>query len=121
MTFQALGPVGGVLFVWTALTLLTTIERSLNRIFGAPRSRSLPRRVLLYWSVLTLGPVLLAVASYVGRRTVSTFNDLPGLAWMLVVVGWVGPIVVGVIVLASVYFLLPNTAVDWRGAPGGSG
>ncbi len=120
LTFQALGPVGGVLFVWTALTLLTTIERSLNRIFGAPRSRSLPRRVLLYWSVLTLGPVLLAVASYVGRRTVSTFNDLPGLAWMLVVVGWVGPIVVGVIVLASVYFLLPNTAVDWRAALGGA-
>jgi len=120
LTFQTLGPVGGVLFVWTAITLLTTIERSLNRIFGAPRSRSLPRRVLLYWSVLTLGPVVLAVASYVGRRTVATFNDLPGLAWMLVVAGWVGPIVVGVIVLASVYFLLPNTSVDWRGALGGA-
>lgn len=120
LTFRVLGPIGGALFVWTALTLLTTMERCLNRIFCAPRSRSLPRRVLLYWSVMTLGPVALAIASYLGRQMVQTFESLPGLAWLMVGVGQAGPILVGIVVLGAVYHLLPNTIVDWKAALGGA-
>lgn len=58
-TLGAIGPVGSALLIWTALTLLMTLERSLNRIFGAARARPLGRRVLLYWAALTLAPLLL--------------------------------------------------------------
>ncbi|MFH1748358.1 MAG: YhjD/YihY/BrkB family envelope integrity protein [Planctomycetota bacterium] len=120
LTFQRLGPIGGALLIWTALTLLTTVERSLNRIFGAPRSRSLARRTLLYWSVLTLGPLALTAASYLGRDIVNTFHQTPGLSWLLVSIGWLGPIVVGILMLSALYTLLPNTRVDYRSALGGA-
>ena len=120
LTFARLGPVGGALFVWTAITLLTTIERSLNRIFGAPRSRPLVRRVLLYWAALTLGPIALAAASYLGRQAIETFQRTPGVSWLLVSVGWMGPVVAGIVVLAASYMLLPNTSVPFRAAFGGA-
>ncbi|UCG33845.1 MAG: YihY family inner membrane protein, partial [Phycisphaerales bacterium] len=120
LTFARLGPVGGALLVWTAITLLTTIERSLNRIFAAPRSRPLVRRVLLYWAALTLGPIALAAASYVGRQAMETFQHTPGVSWLLVSVGWMGPVVAGIVVLAGLYMLLPNTSVPFRAALGGA-
>lgn len=120
LTFERIGPVGGILLVWTALTLLTTIERSLNRIFEAPRSRSLGRRVLIYWSVTTLGPLLLAVTVFFGRSVVESWRGDSFLGWLLVAVGRLGPILVGILVLSAAYALMPNTAVRYRAAIGGA-
>lgn len=120
LTFARIGPVGGVLLIWTAVGLLSALEQSLNRIFGAARSRSVARRLLLYWSALTLGPVTLAAASYLGQRAIDIFSRAPGVPWLLVAAGWLGPIVVGVLVLATLYKLLPNTTVRWRSAIGGA-
>lgn len=120
LTFARIGPVGGVLLIWTAVGLLSALEQSLNRIFGAARSRSVARRLLLYWSALTLGPITLAAASYVGQRAIDIFSRAPGVPWLLVAAGWLGPIVVGVLVLATLYKLLPNTTVRWRSAIGGA-
>jgi len=114
------GPVGVVLLVWTALTLITTVERSLNRIFGAHRSRSLPRRLLMYWSVLTLGPLVSVAASYLGQRAVDTFAMAPGASFLLAIFGWMGPVIVGMLVVAAVYKLLPNTHVKFAAAMGGA-
>ena len=120
LTFERIGPIGGALLIWTALTLLTTVERSLNRIFGAPRSRSLTRRILLYWSAMTLGPLALTATAYMGQDIVNTFRDAPGLSWLLVAIGWGGPIIVGVLLLSVLYTLVPNTAVRYRAALGGA-
>lgn len=120
LTFQRLGPIGGALFIWSAITLISTIESSLNRVFGAARSRSTSRRVLLYWSVMTIGPLAVSAASHLGEKAVETFSQMAGLSWLLVILGWVGPIVVGVVVLAAVYRYLPNTRVDFRAALGGA-
>ncbi len=120
LTVKRVGPVGGVLLIWTALTLITTLERSLNRIFGASRSRSLPRRLLMYWSVLTLGPLLLIAASYLGDCAVSAFSAAPGASFVLAIFGWMGPIFVDILVVAAVYKLLPNTHVKYRAALGGA-
>ena len=51
----------GVLVV-TALLLLSEIENALNTIWGMHKGRSFSQRVLLYWAMLTLGPVLLVVS-----------------------------------------------------------
>lgn len=120
LTFQRVGPIGGALFVWTAITLLTTVERSLNRIFGAARSRSAPRRVLLYWGAMTLGPLLLAVTSHLGGQVFDSFSRQAGLSWLIAALGRIGPVVVGVVVLAGIYIFMPNIRVDRRAALGGA-
>jgi len=48
--------------VVTAVLLLYTIEEAMNRIFCAHRVRTHMSRLLVYWTVLTLGPLLLAAS-----------------------------------------------------------
>jgi membrane protein len=116
LTLGRLGPIGSVLLIWTALTLLMTMELSLNRIFEAPRSRSLARRVIIYWSVVSLGPLVLMAASYAGDRAFATLSDMPYLAWVLGITGWMSSFMLGALFLGTVYTLMPNTHVPWRPA-----
>ncbi len=120
LTLARMGPAGAILLIWTAVGLLMTMESSLNRIFGAPRSRPWLRRVLLFWAALTLGPVALAAAAYTGRSLLAMVEQVSYLGWMLVVVGWAGPIAVGMLVVAALYKTLPNTRVRNDAAVGGA-
>jgi len=120
LTFGRVGPVGVVVLIWTVLTLLTTMERSLNRIFSARRVRPLARRILLYWSVITLCPLLLVTAIYLGRLATRGLENTPVLSWVLGAVGEVAPILVGIFLLAMVYALMPNTKVNFVWALGGA-
>ena len=54
-----LGSVGLLAVVVTALALMVTIERTLGQIWRVERQRPFPKRVLLYWAAITLGPLLL--------------------------------------------------------------
>ena len=120
VTFGRLGPIGVALLIWTALTLMTTVERSLNRIFRAPAGRSLGRRTLLYWSALTLGPIALIAALAAGEYVTRYANQIIGgsywLKWLLIPLGVLQPIIVGIILFAGAYALIPNTKVRLRPA-----
>ena len=120
LTLGRLGPIGVALLIWSALTLLTTMERSLNRVFGAERSRGLGRRVMLYWSAMTLGPVALFLANYVSGQAAGLFRGAGGLGWFLAALGVLQPILVGLVLLTALYVLMPNTRVPVRSALGGA-
>ena len=119
LTFKALGPVGAVLLIWSALSLMMTMEGTLNRVFGAARSRAIGRRVFLYWSVLTLGPVLLAATSFGAGKVAEVFAATK-LSWVLAAVEWISPPVVAIVLLGALYKLLPNARVAYRAALGGA-
>ncbi|MFO8011958.1 MAG: YihY/virulence factor BrkB family protein [Phycisphaerae bacterium] len=116
LTVGRVGPLSVMVLVWTALTLLTTMERSLNRIFEAPRARGFARRTLIYWSALTLGPLVIVAAVRLGGGLVESVRNVPVLSWTLGPIGWIAPFVVGVLVVASLYTLMPNTRVSFRRA-----
>jgi membrane protein len=121
LTLGKLGPIGVALLIWTSLSLMTTTERSLNRIFEAPRSRSVGRRTLLYWSAMTLGPVVLVVTIFaIGQATDAVVANVPGAGWVMAALGWAVPGLVGVVLLAALYKLMPNTFVNLWPAIGGA-
>jgi len=121
LTLGKLGPIGVALLIWTSLSLMTTTERSLNRIFEAPRSRSVGRRTLLYWSAMTLGPVVLVVTIYaIGQATDAVVASIPGAGWAMETLGWAVPGLVGIVLLAALYKLMPNTFVGLWPAIGGA-
>ena len=43
----------------TAVMLMLSIDDILNRLFRVERKRSLAQRIVMYWAVLTLGPLLI--------------------------------------------------------------
>ena len=120
LTIQRIGPIGIALFIWTAISLLSIMEDALNRVFGAARNRSVLRRSLMYWAVLTLGPVALAITAYFGQSAMSAAMGMPLLSSVTWLAGMLGPLLVGVLMLAATYILLPNTAVNRQAAVGGA-
>jgi membrane protein len=53
---------GTLVLIITALLLMVRIERTFNLIWRVPTARSIGNRVVMYWAVLTLGPMALGAA-----------------------------------------------------------
>src|SRR5690349_1377263 len=71
-----LGAVGlGALLV-SALALVLTIDRTLNGIWRVRRPRPLAQRVLIYWAVMTLGPLVLGASLTVTSYALTTSRGL---------------------------------------------
>lgn len=63
----------GLLFLLvSALLLLFTIEETLNKIWRVENSRSVVQRLLSYWAVLTLAPLLMGASLSLTSYLVST-------------------------------------------------
>ncbi len=109
-----LGWAGLTLLFFTALSLVFTIDRTLNGIWRVRRPRPLGQRILVYWAAITLGPLLLAgsltTTSYIvtaSRGVVGGMSDgvrllLDALEFLMIAAG-----------LAATYHYVPNTRVKW--------
>ena len=53
---------GILVLIITALLLMLRIEKAFNLIWRVPTARSIRDRVIMYWAVLTLGPMALGAA-----------------------------------------------------------
>ena len=112
-----LGSVGLVAVLMSAVFLMVTIERTLGQIWGLQRQRPLAQRVLLYWSSITLGPLLLgaslAITSYVVTASSDVVNVLPGsIRWLLDSFEFL----LLTACVSGLYFYVPYTRVRWRHA-----
>jgi membrane protein len=105
----------GFFFV-TAVMLMMTIDVSLNRLFRVQRSRPQVQQVLMYWAVLTLGPVLIG-----GSLSMTSFAVGASLGWLQL--GFAADVVLGVLpfvftcaALTLLYGIVPYRAVKPRDA-----
>jgi membrane protein len=105
----------GFFFV-TAVMLMTTIDTALNRLFRVQRRRPLLQQVLMYWAVITLGPLLIG-----GSLSMTSFAVGASFGWLrLSIVGnallAVLPFVFTCIALTLLYAVVPNRHVRPRDA-----
>jgi len=77
VNFGTLGWVGVVLFVWSALRLVISAEQSFNQIVKAPSQRGWTKRIVGYWALITLGPVLLVISLSAAGLVAKRFESLP--------------------------------------------
>ncbi len=112
-----LGVAGVTLLLITALTLILTIDRTLNNIWRVRVPRSLGQRLLVYWAGITLGPLLLGVSlsltSYALSASKGVVEVVPGgVQWLLD--GLQFSLMAGG--MAAMYHYVPNTDVKWAHA-----
>lgn len=116
-----LGAAGLAALFVTALALVLTIDRTLNSIWRVKRPRPLAQRVLIYWAVMTLGPLLLgaslSITSYLISASRGLVTAMPGAVQFLLDVIQFLLLAGG---LAALYKYVPNTPVSrghaWAGA-----
>lgn len=101
--------VGIVFLVVTSILLLMTIELAFNQIWHVSRPRALFQRVLIYWTLLTVGPLLvgasLSLTSWMVSLSLGLVSDVPGAGIALLKTV---PVVLTSLALALLYFALPN-------------
>jgi membrane protein len=116
INLAAIGWVGLAVVIYSAIGLMVTIEKSFNIIYRAPEGRSWPRRLTVYWTVLTLGPGAIVAAMWVGNWIDSIFPEQAG--WWSIFRA--APVLWNYVALwmvtFAIYKLIPNTNVTYRPA-----
>ncbi|MET4676563.1 MULTISPECIES: YihY family inner membrane protein [unclassified Luteibacter] len=107
-----------LVMLFSAVSMMISIEDRLNRIWRVRKPRGWTSRLLLYWAALTLGPILvvggLALSSYItafpmlhaaADQIASQFRLISLL-----------PFVITFVTLVLMYTMVPNRRVSWRHA-----
>lgn len=112
-----LGATAIIALVFIAISLLSTIEATVNDIWGVAQGRSWFSRIVQYWALITLGPIflLLAMAPNVGS-SFETTKEFLAQAPLIGLVVKVIPLFLLIMAFAGFYQLMPNTKVNWRAA-----
>lgn len=100
---------GTLVLILTALLLMLRIERAFNLIWRVPTSRSIRDRVIMYWAVLTLGP--LALGAGIGLSAQPIFDQVAQGASTSS--GWraVGIFTLSWLAFSLMFVLVPNRRV----------
>jgi membrane protein len=115
-----LSAVGAVALIVTSIAMMNMIERVFNRIWRVRASRSWTRRIMVYWAIVTLGPLLIGVSLTLSSHVFMATSDLVGNVPIL------GALIYTILSLALttagftlLYTAVPNRDVDWRDAAWG--
>lgn len=103
---------GIVLLAVTSIMLMLTIDRAFNTIWRVKRPRPLIQRVLIYWSVLTIGPLLvggsLSLTSWLLTQSMGLGKQAPELT---IAVLRLVPLVLTSVAFGFLYRTVPNRQV----------
>ncbi|HEY5043132.1 MAG TPA: YhjD/YihY/BrkB family envelope integrity protein, partial [Verrucomicrobiae bacterium] len=113
-----LGVTGMIVFVFIAIMMLSRIEETFNDIWGVARGRGWLTRVVLYWTAITLGPLLLLTAT--GLTGGSHFQAAKDYFHQMPLIGnlifQLLPLLVLWLAFSIIYQIVPNTKVRFSAA-----
>lgn len=113
--------VGTVALLAVALLLMEAIDSTLNDIWEVRRQRSLLKKFMIYWAVLSLGPVLIAFSVLASSYLASLpmFSEAAATGWGHRLLGWI-PVAASALAFGLLYWLVPNRLVKgWHAMLGG--
>jgi membrane protein len=105
----SLGVISALLLIWAALRLLSIIEGAFNRMWYVPRGRSFLHRVINFWALLTLVPLLLGAGLYATTRYSIVESIRTGAPTII------GPFIsylMSALALFVLYLVMPNARVQ---------
>jgi membrane protein len=112
--------IGVIFLAVTAVMLMLTIDSGLSQIFRVNRPRPLAQQVLIYWAVLTLGPMLMSASismtSVLLSPSLGAAKDLAPLHFVLL---RSVPFLLTAVAYTLVYLLVPNRKIHFRHALAG--
>lgn len=117
---SGLTTIGSLALMVTSIMLFRTIDDAFNTIWQVRQQRPMRQRILVYWAVLTLGPILtgasLWATSIMASYSAGYIEQLPrGLGFVLAL----APLVASVLGFAALFFFVPNRHVRARDALAG--
>jgi len=116
INFSNIGAFGTVVLIISVVLLLGEMEYALNEIWVTNQKRPVFYRIAIYWTSLTIGPLLLAASlviiaslqSYQAVKIIEPYVNVDFYAWLPYFLVWTA--------FTGLYVFLPNTRVKLRSA-----
>ena len=109
--------IGSGFLVITALLLIMSIDSALNNIWHLKRQRPISQRILVYWAVVSLGPVMLGASLWastqLARESLGMVAQIPVLDELGISAVPFGLTILG---FTAIFVVVPNCKVLWRDA-----
>lgn len=122
-SYGGVAVIGILTLIYGAISMLVEIEMAFNQVYHAPGGRSWSRRITQYWTLLTLGPVLLFASFAVGERFQGLLESVSTAAGdgalRRAIIGFGGysvTVFISSVMLWVIYVTVPNTRVRMRAA-----
>lgn len=99
-------------FLLTGVFLMITLEDSLNRIWRTASRKGWIVKVLIYWAVLTLGPILIAASFYLSSKYL---YPAAGAAhpFLVSIFPFLSSLVLNTTLIFMMYHFMPNAKLKW--------
>lgn len=117
VNLETLGWLGLIVLIYAAIAMMATIEDAFNIIYRAPQGRSWLRRVPIFWTVLTVGPIAVGLIFFLDTRVDEWMRDMAGAwQWIAWLAGGLWSFTIIWLTMVGLYMIVPNTTVAWRQA-----
>ena len=107
--------VGIIFLAVTSMLMLLTIEKAFNVIWRVNRPRPMVKRLVAYWAVLTLAPLLigasLSLTSWLVGMSMGHVKYVPPYGVMLLKIL---PVIFATLAFTLLFRLVPNRHVPWK-------
>jgi membrane protein len=112
-----LSAVGAAFLFVTAILMFGTVDRTLNRIWRVRESRPFLQSLIVYWAVMTLGPLLIGASLTAASELLPWLMNAPRkMSWLHSGLGLLLSILLSTLAFALLYQTVPNRFIDWREA-----
>jgi len=116
INFATIGAFGTVVLIISVVLLLSELEYALNEIWVTKQKRPVFYRIAIYWTSLTVGPLLLAVSLVIvatlqsskAVKIIEPYINVDFYAWLPYFLVWTA--------FTGLYVFLPNTKVKLKSA-----
>jgi membrane protein len=118
---RTIGTAGLIVLGVSAIALVLTIDRTLNRIWRVRQERPIGQRILVYWAGMTLGPLILGISLTLGSYAMSASQG-----WAAALPGGVNfgldalEFLLLAAAMAGLFHYVPNAPVRWSHAWAGA-
>lgn len=113
---KGMSSVGFIMLLVTALIMMRTIDISFNNIWQIKSNKSLLRTFLVYWAILTLGPIFLGtsllITSYL--KSLPLVSDVVQQDSQWIALGL--PMLMEFIAFTLMFFVIPNRRILFKHA-----
>lgn len=96
-----------------ALLLISTIDQTINRIWRCTNKRSIVQAFTIYWTILSLGPIILGSSIALSSYLFSIVQDQGFLSLGQQLLSFM-PFVIAWVAFTGVYTLVPHQRVSFR-------
>lgn len=120
---RVIGWIGVATLIYAAISMLIEVERAFNQIYRVPIGRSWVRRIMQYWTLLTLGSIFLVATFWVGEQfrqgvaRIAAYSGAGTQSELIVrALGYGITVAISTILLVLAYMAVPNTRVKFTAA-----